>query len=86
MANIDSAKKRARQANKSRIHNNALRSKFRGYLKKVVKAIETKDKEAALSAYRVAVSVIDKTQSKGLIHKNKAARHKSSLNKHIKAL
>ena len=59
---------------------------FRTYLKKVVSAIEKGDKEAATSAYKEALPIIDKLAGKGLIHKNKAARHKSRLNAQIQAL
>ena len=86
MANIASAKKRARQAEKNRLHNTGFRSMFRTYLKKVVSAIEKGDKEAATSAYKEALPIIDKLAGKGLIHKNKAARHKSRLNAQIQAL
>ncbi len=86
MANIASAKKRARQAKKNHLHNTGFRSMFRTYLSRVVTAIENGDKEAAASAYREAVPIIDKLAHKGLIHKNKAARHKSRLNTQIQAL
>lgn len=86
MANIKSAKKRARQAVKRRNHNASMRSMVRTYLKKVTAAIEAKDKEAANAAYTDAVPVLDKMANKGIIHKNKAARHKSRLAAHIKAL
>ncbi len=86
LANIASARKRARQNIKRRAHNMALRSRMRTYVKKVRRAIEAGDKEAAMAAYREATSVLDSTASKGLIHKNKAARHKSRLNAQIKAL
>ena len=86
MANIASARKRARQNIKRRAHNMALRSRMRTYVKKVRRAIEAGDKEAARAAYREAVSVLDSTANKGLIHKNKAARHKSRLNAQIKAM
>lgn len=86
MANIASAKKRARQAENHRLNNTGFRSMFRTYLKRVVNAIEKGDKEAAASAYKVAVPVIDQLARKGLIHKNKAARHKSRLNAQIHAL
>ena len=59
---------------------------FRTYLKRVVTAIEKGDKEAASSAYKEALPVIDKLAGKGLIHKNKAARHKSRLNAQIQAM
>ncbi len=86
MANSPQARKRARQAEKRRKHNASRRSMMRTYIKKVVRAIEAGDKEAAVEAYRAAVPVIDRMANKGLIHKNKAARHKSRLNAHIKAM
>ncbi len=86
MANIASAKKRARQTEKLRLHNASQRSMLRTQIKKVVHAIEAKDKEAAQNAYQAAVPVIDSMVSKGIIHKNKAARHKSRLNSHVKSL
>lgn len=86
MANIASAKKRAKQANKRNKQNSGRRSMMRTYLKKVITAIETKDKEAATEAYKVAVPLIDRMANSGLIHKNKAARHKSRLNAQINAL
>ena len=86
MANILSAKKRARQAVKRRLHNASFRSMMRTQLKKVVTAIEKKDKAAASTAYQKAVPIIDKMVGKGLIHKNKAARHKSRLHAGIRAL
>ncbi|HVK99579.1 MAG TPA: 30S ribosomal protein S20 [Dongiaceae bacterium] len=86
MANIKSAKKRARQAEKRRRHNAGLRSMVRTYIKKVILAIESGNKETAQKAYLEAVPVIDRMVTKGIIHKNKAARHKSRLSDHIKAL
>lgn len=86
MANTAQAKKRARQAEQHRLHNTSLRSTLRTHIKKVVKAIDTKDKTAALAAYKAATSVIDSTASKGLLHKNAAARQKSRLNTRLKAL
>ena len=86
MANIASAKKRARQSEVRRQHNAGHRSMLRTCMKKVDTAIESKDKEAATSAYQAAVPVIDGAVSKGLIHKNKAARHKSRLNASVRAL
>ena len=86
MANSPSARKRARQAENRRQHNASLRSMVRTSIKKVVKAIDTKDVEAAKAAYTAAVPVIDRMADKGIIHKNKAARHKSRLNAQIKAL
>ena len=86
MANIASAKKRSRQSEKLRLHNAGQRSMLRTYIKKVTAAIEAKDKKAAEDAFRAAVPVIDSMVSKGIIHKNKASRHKSRLNSHVKAL
>ena len=86
MANTKQAKKRARQAEKHRKKNTRFRAIFRTYIKKVIAAIDKKDLEAARAAYKEAVPVIDKIAGKGLIHKNKAARHKSRLSKHIKDL
>lgn len=86
MANIASAKKRARQSVKRREHNVAQRSMIRTTIKKVVKAVEAKDKSAAEAAYKEMVPVLDRYSDKGQIHKNKAARHKSRLAAHIKAL
>lgn len=86
MANSPQAKKRARQNEKARKHNASLRSMVRTYMKKVIAAIEAKDAEAAKTAYAAAVPVIDRIADKGIIHKNKAARHKSRLNAQVKAL
>ncbi|WP_295879255.1 30S ribosomal protein S20 [uncultured Thiohalocapsa sp.] len=86
MANSAQARKRARQAEKHRQRNAAQRSTLRTAVKKVLKAIRAGDKTAAAEAYKAAVPVIDRAAGKGLIHANKAARHKSRLNKHVKAL
>ena len=86
MANIKSAKKRARQAVKRNARNASSRSMLRTAIKKVVVAIEAKDKQAAQEAYKNAEPIMDRYSSRGLIHKNKASRHKSRLSAHIKAL
>lgn len=86
MANIASAKKRARQTEKHRQHNMAYRSKFRSCLKRIDSQIEKGDKDAANAAYKEALPIIDRMSNKGLIHRNKAARHKSRLNARIQAL
>lgn len=86
MANIASARKRARQAEKRRLHNIGLKSRVRTYIKTVIKAIENGDKGKAEAAYRAAVPIIDTSIGKGLIHRNKAARHKSRLNARIRAM
>ncbi|MDA9109070.1 30S ribosomal protein S20 [Woeseiaceae bacterium] len=86
MANIKSAKKRARQAEKTRSHNVGLRSKLRTSIKIVISAIESKDHKVAQEAFKSAVPVIDSMVNKNIIKRNKAARHKSRLNKMIKGL
>lgn len=86
MANTAQAKKRVRQGEKRRAHNASLRSTVRTYIKKVVKAIDEKNHQEAEKAYLAAVPVIDRMASKGIIHKNKAARHKSRLLAHIRKL
>ncbi len=86
MAHTAQAKKRVRQATKNRLRNASARSRFRTYIKKVVNAIESGDKKKAEEAYKTAINVIDATASKGLIHRNKAARHKSRLNSRIRSM
>ena len=86
LANIASAKKRARQSVRRRLHNASYRSMLRTQIKKVEIAIKGGNKEEATSAYNAAVPVIDRISTKGLIHKNKAARHKHRLHAQIKAL
>ena len=86
MANSKSAKKRAIQAEKRRQHNASRRSMMRTYMKKTVAAIEAGDKEAAQEAYKTAAPIIDKMAGRGIIHRNKAARHKSGLNEKVRAL
>ncbi len=86
MANIASAKKRAKQADRRNKQNSSHRSRMRTNLKKVLTAIEAKDKKAAAEAFKVAVPLLDRAANNGLIHKNKAARHKSKLNAQINAL
>ncbi|MCW8964903.1 MAG: 30S ribosomal protein S20 [Gammaproteobacteria bacterium] len=86
MANSPQAKKRARQADTHSKRNAAARSKFRSAIKKVVYAVQAGDKAAAEAAYKAATPIIDTTCNKGLIHQNKAARHKSRLNNSIRAM
>ena len=86
MANIRSAKKRARQAAVARIANTSQRSMYRTLIRNVIKAIDAKDKAKAEAAYKEMTPVLDRYAAKGMIHKNKAARHKSRLNDRIKAL
>ena len=86
MANSSQARKRARQNEKNRRHNGGLRSMLRTYLKKTDAAIQSGKIEAAQAAYNEVVPMLDCVADKGIIHKNKAARHKSRLNTKIKAL
>ena len=86
MANIKSARKRARQAEKTRLHKMGLRSKMRTHIKDVIKAIEKGDEKAAAAAYSAAVPVIDSMVNKGVVNKSKAARHKSRLNRMIREI
>jgi len=86
VANSPQAKKRARQTEKRRAHNASLRSLVRTNIKKVLAAIATGDAEQAKAAYDSAMPVIDRMADKGIIHKNKASRHKSRLNAQVKAL
>jgi small subunit ribosomal protein S20 len=86
MANSAQARKRARQAVKQNAHNSGLRSELRTAVKKVIKAIEAGDKAAAQAVYQDSVSTVDCIADKKVIHKNKAARHKSRLSAAIKAM
>jgi small subunit ribosomal protein S20 len=86
VANTAQAKKRARQSEQSRARNASRRSMVRTYLKKVIKALDSGNKDLAQQAYKEAVPMLDKAVGKGIIHKNKAARHKSRLNARLKKL
>ena len=86
MANTDSARKRSRQAEKQRRHNSGLRSTLRSAIKDVNKAIAGGDKDVAKQALNRSTSIVDRIADKKIIHKNKAARHKSRLAAAIKAM
>jgi len=86
MANTAQAKKRAKQAEKSRIRNAGQRSNLRTFVKKVIAAVNAGDKVKAQAAYQIVVPIIDSAVNKGIIHKNKAARGKSRLNSKVKAI
>ncbi len=79
MANIKSAKKRIKVIETKTMRNKAIRSKVKTMIKKVDAAIEAKDKAAAEAALKVAISEINKAASKGIYHKNNAARKVSRL-------
>ena len=85
MANIKSAQKRAKQTVVRNASNASQRSLLRTSVKKVLKALDQNDVAAAEEAYKVAQPILDRFSSRGLIHKNKAARHKARLNARIKA-
>jgi small subunit ribosomal protein S20 len=86
MANSASARKSARQASARRLVNAGLRSSYRTAVKSVRKAVALGDKAAAQAAFQSATSVIDRIADKKIVHKNKAARHKSRLAAAVKAL
>lgn len=86
MANIKSAKKRAKQQVKRRAQNMSMRSAVRTYTKKVIAQIEQGNYDAATAAFQVAAPIIDSMVNKGIYSKNKAARTKSRINARIKAL
>ena len=86
MANSSQARKRARQSEVRRLHNGSARAMMRSKVKKVVKAIDAGDRTAAEATYKAAAPALDRAAEKDLIHKNKAARHKSLLNARIKAM
>ncbi|MGH8227979.1 MAG: 30S ribosomal protein S20 [Steroidobacteraceae bacterium] len=86
MANTKSAEKAARQAEKHRARNVALRSRMRTVVRNVTTAVASGDQTAAAASYRTAVPVIDNLVNKQIIHRNKAARHKSRLAARIRAM
>ena len=86
MANIKSAKKRAKQTVVRNARNSAQRSQLRTAVKKVLKSLDANDAAGAQEAFNVAQPILDRFSSRGLIHKNKAARHKARLTARIKAL
>ena len=86
MANIKSARKRARQALERRDHNMALRTRVRSAIKDVKKAIAAGNKDQAAKELRDAQGVIDRIVAKGILHRNAGDRHKSRLAQAIKGL
>jgi len=85
MADHFSALKRARQTTKKTAVNRSNKSLMRTALRKLRTAIDEGDKTAASASYSEAVSVLDKSAKKGIIHKNTASRYKSRLAKRVKA-
>ncbi len=86
MANTTSAKKAARQAERRTLINKSRKSRLKTFVRKVEEAIATGDKSAADTALRVAQPEIMRSASKGIIHKNTAARKISRLSARIRAL
>jgi len=86
MANIKSARKRARQAQVRRVHNMSLRTAVRTAIKNVKKAIAGGDKAAAATVLRDSQRVIDRVVAKGVMHRNAGDRHKSRLAHALKNL
>ncbi len=86
MANIASARKRARQAVVRNAHNSSLRSRLRTAIKAVRKAVSAGDKAAATSTLQASQGVIDRIADKKIIHKNAASRYKSRLAAAVKAM
>lgn len=83
MPNVRSAAKRARTNDRRRLQNRDARSRLRTAIKKVRQASSSED---ARSALRDAESLLDRLTSRGIIHKNAAARHKSRLSAHVAKL
>ena len=86
MANTAQAKKRARQNDSQRLHNASLKSTLRTAIKKISNAILSGDKKVAKKMFDENLPFIDRIADKKIIHKNKAARHKSRLNSAIKSM
>ena len=86
MANIKSAKKRVKVIAKKALFNKMVKSSTKTAMKKVIAAVEAKDKAAAQAALIPAISAIDKACTKGIYHKNAAARKKSSLTRLVNSL
>jgi small subunit ribosomal protein S20 len=86
MANIKSARKRAKQAVERRAHNMGLRSEVRTAIKNVKKAVAAGNKDTAAKVLRESQRVIDRIVAKGVLHRNAGDRHKSRLAHAIKTL
>lgn len=86
MANSPQAKKRARQAQKRRLHNDSLESEMNTYIKQVRTAIAANDLEKAKASFAKATQKIDRLAGNRVIHPNRASRLKSRLNAAIKQI
>ena len=86
MANIKSQKKHILTNEKARQRNISVRSELKTAIRAVTGAVQSADQDAAATALVAASRKLDKAVSKGVIHKNNAANHKSSLAKKVNAL
>jgi small subunit ribosomal protein S20 len=86
LANTKSAEKAARQSLAHRKRNDALTSELRTAIRKATLAIQGGQHEAAAAALAAATPIIDGMVNKGIIHRNKAARHKSRLTRQVRTL
>ena len=86
MANIKSARKRARQAIERRDHNMGLRTAVRTAIKNVKKAVAAGNAETAAQTLRASQRIIDRVVAKGILHRNAGDRHKSRLAQAVKGL
>jgi small subunit ribosomal protein S20 len=86
LANTKSAEKAARQSTVHRARNDALTSQLRTAIRKATTALKTGKQDEASAALAEATPIIDSMVNKGIIHRNKAARHKSRLTKQVAAL
>jgi small subunit ribosomal protein S20 len=86
MANHVSALKRARQTTKKTAVNRSNKTQFRTTLRALREALVKGDSQTAVTEFRTAVSVIDKSVKKGVIHANTGSRYKSRLNARVKAI
>jgi len=86
LANTLSSKKRIRQNEKHRLRNKTVRTRTRSFIKRAQLAIEEGNPENATQAVKKAISEIDRAKSKGILHRNNAARRKSRLMKRLAPL
>ncbi|TCT16866.1 SSU ribosomal protein S20P [Natranaerovirga pectinivora] len=86
MANIKSAKKRIKVIATKTLRNKMIKSKVKSSIKKVVAAIEANDKALAKEQLQLAIKEIDKATTKGIYHKNTAARKVSRLTKNVNSI
>ena len=86
LANHKSAIKRNRQSEKKRARNASVKSQVKTRVKAVLRAVEDKDRSESVASLKTAISLIGKASSKGVLHKNNAARKISRLTRRVNAL